>query len=40
MQATDRLAMIQQMGRLLQQVITTAVFTFTLLYYSPWLVCC
>ncbi len=37
-QATDRLAMIQQMGRLLQQVITTAVFTFTLLYYSPWLV--
>jgi ATP-binding cassette, subfamily B, bacterial len=37
-QATDRLAMIQQMGRLLQQVITTAVFTLTLLYYSPWLV--
>jgi ATP-binding cassette subfamily B protein len=37
-QATDRLAMIQQMGRLLQQVVTTAIFTFTLLYYSPWLV--
>jgi ATP-binding cassette, subfamily B, bacterial len=37
-QATDRLAMIQQMGRLLQQVITTAIFTLTLLYYSPWLV--
>ena len=37
-QATDRLAMIQQMGRLLQQVVTTAIFTFTLLHYSPWLV--
>lgn len=37
-QATDRLVMIQQMGRLFQQVITTLVFTGTLLYYSPWLV--
>ena len=37
-QATDRLAMIQQMGRLLLQVVTTAIFTLTLLYYSPWLV--
>ena len=37
-QATDRLAMIQQMGRLLQQVVTTAIFTLTLLHYSPWLV--
>lgn len=37
-QATDRLAMIQQMGQLLQQVVTTAIFTFTLLYYSPWLI--
>jgi ATP-binding cassette, subfamily B, bacterial len=37
-QATDRLAMIQQMGRLLQQVITTAIFTGILMYHSPWLV--
>ncbi|HEX5235997.1 MAG TPA: ABC transporter ATP-binding protein [Silvibacterium sp.] len=36
-QATDRLAMIQQMGRLFQQVITTLIFTATLVYYSPWL---
>jgi ATP-binding cassette subfamily B protein len=34
-QATDRLAMIQQMGRLFQQSITTLVFTATLIYYSP-----
>jgi ATP-binding cassette subfamily B protein len=37
-QATDRLAMIQQMGRLLQQVVTTAIFTGILMYHSPWLV--
>jgi ATP-binding cassette subfamily B protein len=37
-QATDRLAMIQQMGRLFQQALTTLIFTATLLYYSPWLV--
>jgi ATP-binding cassette, subfamily B, bacterial len=37
-QATDRLAMIQQMGRLFQQVLTTLIFTGTLLFYSPWLV--
>jgi ATP-binding cassette subfamily B protein len=36
-QATDRLVLIQQMGRLFQQIITTLVFTATLLYYSPWL---
>ena len=36
-QATDRLAMIQAMGRLFQQVITTLIFTATLVYYSPWL---
>ena len=36
-QATDRLVLIQQMGRLFQQIITTLVFTGTLLYYSPWL---
>ncbi|MEO6801604.1 MAG: ABC transporter ATP-binding protein [Granulicella sp.] len=37
-QATDRLATIQQIGRLLQQVITTAVFSATLAWASPWLV--
>ena len=37
-QATDRLAMIQQMGRLLQQSLTTLIWTSILLYYSPWLV--
>ncbi len=37
-QATDRLAMIQQMGRLFQQVITTAVFSALLAWASPWLV--
>ncbi|AXC10593.1 Lipid A export ATP-binding/permease protein MsbA [Acidisarcina polymorpha] len=37
-QATDRLGMIQQMGRLLQQVVTTAIFTGILMYHSPWLV--
>ena len=36
-QATDRLAMIQSMGRLLQQTVTALVFTGALLYYSPWL---
>ena len=35
-QATDRLAMIQQMGRLLQQSVTTLVFTVLLLRFSPW----
>jgi ATP-binding cassette, subfamily B, bacterial len=37
-QATDRLAMIQQMGRLIQQVITTVVFSAALAWASPWLV--
>jgi ATP-binding cassette, subfamily B, bacterial len=36
-QATDRLGMIQSMGRLLQQVVTTITFSAALLYYSPWL---
>jgi ATP-binding cassette subfamily B protein len=36
-QATDRLGMIQSMGRLIQQVITTVTFSAALLYYSPWL---
>lgn len=34
-QATDRLAMIQQMGRLLQQSVTTLAFTGLLLRSSP-----
>jgi ATP-binding cassette subfamily B protein len=37
-QATDRLAMIQQMGRLFQQTLTTLIWTAILLWYSPWLV--
>ncbi|MBW4025827.1 MAG: ABC transporter ATP-binding protein [Acidobacteria bacterium] len=37
-QATDRLAMIQAMGRLFQQVVTTIIFTAVLLRYSPLLV--
>ncbi len=37
-QATDRLAMIQQMGRLLQQSLTTLIWTSILVWYSPWLV--
>ena len=37
-QATDRLAMIQQMGRLMQQVITTLTFSIALAWASPWLV--
>ena len=36
-QATDRLAMIQAIGRLFQQVITTAVYSAAILFYSPWL---
>lgn len=36
-QATDRLAMIQQMGRLLQQMITTLAFSAALAWASPWL---
>lgn len=37
-QATDRLAMIQQMGRLFQQVITTITFSVALVFASPWLI--
>ncbi len=37
-QATDRLAMIQQMGRLIQQIVTTLVFSAALAWASPWLV--
>jgi ATP-binding cassette, subfamily B, bacterial len=36
-QATDRLAMIQLMGRLFQQVITTLIFSVALVAASPWL---
>ncbi|HEX7158023.1 MAG TPA: ABC transporter ATP-binding protein [Edaphobacter sp.] len=37
-QATDRLVMIQQMGRLVQQVVTTLAFSAALAWASPWLV--
>src|SRR5580658_9276549 len=36
-QATDRLAMIQQMGRLIQQSVTALAFSAVLIYYSPFL---
>ena len=36
-QATDRLGMIQSMGRLFQQVLTTVVLSAAILFYSPWL---
>ncbi len=36
-QATDRLAMIQMLGRLQQQVITTVTLSVGIVYYSPWL---
>lgn len=35
-QATDRLAMIQAIGRLFQLVVTTAVMASAILFYSPW----
>jgi ATP-binding cassette subfamily B protein len=37
-QATDRLVLIQQLGRLVQQVITTLTFSAALAWASPWLV--
>lgn len=37
-QATDRLVMIQQIGRLLQQTVTTVIFSVGLMFASPWLV--
>jgi ATP-binding cassette subfamily B protein len=37
-QATDRLVLIQQLGRLIQQVITTLAFSAALAFASPWLV--
>ncbi|MGC2659550.1 MAG: ABC transporter ATP-binding protein [Bryobacteraceae bacterium] len=36
-QATDRLGMIQSIGRLFQQSITTAVLSVAIALYSPWL---
>ncbi len=36
-QATDRLAMIQQMGRLIQQSVTAIAFSVVLIWYSPFL---
>ena len=36
-QATDRLAMIQQMGRLIQQCVTAMAFSAVLVFYSPFL---
>jgi ATP-binding cassette subfamily B protein len=36
-QATDRLYMIQAMGRLLQQLITTITLSVSIMLFSPWL---
>jgi ATP-binding cassette subfamily B protein len=36
-QATDRLAMIQSIGRLVQQVVTTLTLSISIVYFSPWL---
>ena len=36
-QATDRLGMIQSIGRLFQQTLTTASLSIAILFYSPWL---
>jgi ATP-binding cassette subfamily B protein len=36
-QATDRLGMIQSIGRLVQQVITTLTLSISIMLFSPWL---
>lgn len=36
-QATDRLVMIQAIGNLLQQAVTTATLAVSVLFFSPWL---
>src|SRR5215469_16336530 len=36
-QATDRLYMIQAIGRLIQQAITTITLSITIMLFSPWL---
>jgi len=37
LQATDRLGMIQSIGRLVQQVITASSLSVSILLFSPWL---
>ncbi len=36
-QATDRLGMIQSIGRLIQQVVTAVAFSVSIVLFSPWL---
>ena len=36
-QATDRLGMIQAVGRLVQQIITTVTLSISIMLFSPWL---
>jgi len=36
-QATDRLGMIQAIGRLVQQAITTITLSISIMFFSPWL---
>jgi len=36
-QATDRLGMIQSMGRLVQQIVTTVSLSVSIVVFSPWL---
>jgi ATP-binding cassette subfamily B protein len=36
-QATDRLVMIQAVGRLVQQTITTVTLSVSIMFFSPWL---
>jgi ATP-binding cassette subfamily B protein len=36
-QATDRLGMIQSLGRLLQQAVATLSLSISIVYFSPWL---
>jgi len=36
-QATDRLVMIQAVGRLVQQAITTVTLSISIMFFSPWL---
>jgi ATP-binding cassette subfamily B protein len=36
-QATDRLVMIQQIGRLIQQAVTTITLSVSIMIFSPWL---
>src|SRR5947209_6707976 len=36
-QATDRLVMIQAVGRLVQQAITTITLSVSIMFFSPWL---